>query len=78
MDVVPGLYQHYKGKVYEVIGVAKHSETLEEFVVYKEQGKSAFWIRPKSLFLENITVKDIKVPRFTHIRTNIAFTKTKL
>jgi hypothetical protein len=65
-----GKYQHYKGKFYEVIGIAKHSETLEEFVVYKalydskEFGKNALWIRPKKMFLESVNVNGKKVPRF--------------
>ena len=67
-----GKYQHYKGKLYEVIGVAKHSETLGEFVVYRalynspKFGKNALWIRPKKMFLENVNGK--KVPRFKHIK----------
>lgn len=55
-----GKYQHYKGKFYEVIGIAKHSETLEDLVIYKalydseEFGNNALWARPKSMFLEEI------------------------
>jgi cyclomaltodextrinase len=69
-DVRLGKYQHYKGKIYEVIGVARHSETLEEFVVYRalyysqEFGKNAIWIRPKKMFLENVIFNGKKVPRF--------------
>jgi len=65
-----GKYQHYKGKFYEVIGVARHSETLEEMVVYralynsKEFGKNALWVRPKKMFLEKIMVDGKKIPRF--------------
>ncbi len=68
-----GKYQHYKGKYYEVIGVARHSETLEEFVVYralyesKEFGKNALWIRPKRMFLENVVVDGKEVPRFRFV-----------
>lgn len=64
-----GLYQHYKGKNYEVIGVSRHSETLEEMVVYKalyenEYGKDSLWVRPLKMFLENVSVNGILVPRF--------------
>ncbi len=72
MDVKLGKYQHYKGKLYEVIGVARHSETLEEMVVYRalyenEFGKNALWVRPKKLFLEDVYVGDNRVPRFTYV-----------
>ena len=68
-----GKYQHYKGKFYEVISVARHSETLEEFVVYRalydsrEFGKNALWIRPKSMFLENVNIDGKEVPRFKFV-----------
>jgi hypothetical protein len=68
-----GKYQHYKGKFYEVIGVARHSETLEEMVVYralynsKEFGKNALWVRPKKMFLEKIMVDGKKMPRFRYV-----------
>ena len=66
--VEPGKYRHYKGKEYEVIGIARHSETLEELVVYKalydsEFGKGAIWARPKKMFLEKVN----GVPRFKKI-----------
>ncbi len=73
-----GKYQHYKGKFYEVIGVARHSETLEELVVYralydsKEFGKNAIWVRPKSMFLEKVTVNNKEVPRFRFISSRIS------
>lgn len=65
-----GRYQHYKGKFYEVIGSARHSETLEELVVYRalyesEYGKNALWVRPKAMFLESVLVDEKEVPRFT-------------
>lgn len=65
-----GKYQHYKGKLYEVIGVAQHSETLEKLVVYKalyhskEFGKNALWVRPLKMFLEKIEIDGKKLPRF--------------
>ena len=52
-----GIYKHYKGKLYEVLGIARHSETLEEFVCYKvlyqtQFGKNSLWVRPKEMFFE--------------------------
>ncbi len=62
----PGIYKHYKGNNYEVIGVAKHSETLEDMVVYKtlyDNPISKLWVRPKDMFEENVDDK----PRFDYI-----------
>lgn len=60
-----GRYQHYKGKKYEVIGAARHSETLEEMVVYHAlYGKKDLWVRPKKMFLENIEVDGKLTQRF--------------
>jgi len=73
-EVKPGKYKHYKGKFYEVIGVARHSETLEELVVYRalyddeKFSKNALWVRPKRMFLEYVTTDDKKVPRFKYIK----------
>ncbi|MCX6049255.1 MAG: DUF1653 domain-containing protein [Chloroflexi bacterium] len=69
MQTIPiGRYRHYKGKEYEVIGIAKHSETEEEFIVYRTlYGNFDLWIRPKGMFLETITVNDKSVARFEYI-----------
>ncbi len=61
-DVLPGMYRHYKGPIYEVLGVARHSETQEELVVYR--GFSGLWVRPKDMFLELVIQGDWEVPRF--------------
>lgn len=65
-----GLYKHYKGKLYEVIGVAHHSETLEELVVYKatyqKEGEN-LWVRPKAMFLESVMVDGVEVKRFEKV-----------
>ncbi len=67
-----GLYRHYKGQLYQVLGVAKHSETEEIMVVYQcLYDNFDLWIRPIKMFSENVTLTDGKsVPRFTFIRRN--------
>ena len=66
-----GKYQHSKTKkFYNVIGIAKHSETLEEFVVYEalyDNPKSKLWVRPITMFLEKVEIKGKKVPRYKFI-----------
>ncbi len=63
--IVKGKYKHYKGKFYEVLDVARHSETLEYFVVYKTlYGEFDTWIRPLEMFLETIEVDGEQVKRF--------------
>lgn len=60
-----GRYRHYKGKEYSVIGVARHSETEEELVVYrKEYDDHGLWVRPKTMFLETVDVAGKPAPRF--------------
>lgn len=72
-DVKLGKYEHYKGNNYLVIGMARHSETLEELVVYKalydsdEFGTNSLWVRPKEMFFETIDINGVKVPRFKYI-----------
>jgi len=71
--VQPGTYEHFKGKRYEVLGVARHSETLEQLVVYRalydseEFGKKALWVRPLTMFVESVEHEGKRVPRFTLI-----------
>ena len=67
-DVKLGKYRHFKGKEYEVIGIAHHSENLEDFVVYRAlYGEGELWIRPLSMFFEKVE-RDGKVfDRFTYI-----------
>ncbi|OGI74145.1 hypothetical protein A3D42_01690 [Candidatus Nomurabacteria bacterium RIFCSPHIGHO2_02_FULL_41_18] len=63
-----GKYENYKGNQYEVIGVAKHSETLEELVVYCAlYGEHGLWVRPLKMFLETVEVENKKIPRFKFI-----------
>ena len=66
--VQPGRYRHYKGKEYTVIGVARHSETEEELVVYRQEyGDHGLWVRPNPMFLETVEVEGQAVPRFRYI-----------
>ncbi|MEY4704032.1 MAG: hypothetical protein RL042_228 [Nitrospirota bacterium] len=63
--VQPGRYRHYKGHEYEVLGVARHSETEEEYVVYRAlYGDRGLWIRPAAMFEESVVVEGRRVPRF--------------
>ena len=64
----PGRYRHYKGHEYTVLGVARHSETLEELVVYRQEyGDHGLWVRPAAMFLETVELEGKKVPRFRPI-----------
>lgn len=64
--VKPGKYLHFKGKEYEVIGIARHSETMEELVVYRPLYQdSGLWVRPLSMFCETVDHEGKKVKRFT-------------
>ncbi len=60
-----GIYEHYKGMKYKVLGVARHSETLEEYVVYQAlYGDFDTWIRPLKMFFETVTIDGKEIPRF--------------
>ena len=66
--VPPGRYRHFKGNLYEVLGVARHSETEEELVVYRAlYGERGLWVRPLALFLQPAVVDGKTVPRFRHL-----------
>lgn len=70
MNLKIGIYQHYKGNRYKVIGIAKHSETLEDLVIYEslyDNKVSKLWVRPLSSFLDETEVNGIKTPRFKFI-----------
>lgn len=67
-DIKPGRYRHFKGNEYQVIGMAHHSETEEEMVVYRPlYGDGSLWVRPAAMWCEQVE-RDGKVqPRFTYI-----------
>lgn len=68
IEVKLGLYQHYKGNLYQVIGVGRHTETLEEYVVYQSlYGDYGLWVRPAHMFCETIFLENKQVARFTFI-----------
>jgi hypothetical protein len=72
-DVQAGRYRHYKGKDYTVLGVARHSETAEELVVYRQEyGDHGLWVRPKSMFLETVEDEGQQVPRFRYLGDSVA------
>ncbi|KXL51987.1 hypothetical protein CLNEO_26860 [Anaerotignum neopropionicum] len=63
--IIGGVYEHYKGNKYCVIGLAKHSETLEEMIVYRKlYDDYGLWVRPKEMFLEGVMVEGNLIPRF--------------
>lgn len=73
--VNPGIYKHYKtGNLYKVLGVAKHSETLEDVVVYEalyENNVSTLWVRPLKMFVEEVEWEGKKVKRFAYVTEKI-------
>jgi hypothetical protein len=67
-EPLPGRYRHFKGGLYEVVGVALHSETREEMVVYRPlYGEGGLWVRPKRMFLESVPFNGMTVPRFERV-----------
>ena len=66
--IQPGRYRHYKGNEYEVLGVARHSETEEEVVVYRAlYGDGGLWVRPLAMFLETVVINGQPRPRFQFV-----------
>jgi hypothetical protein len=64
----PGRYRHYKGGEYEVMGVARHSETLEPVVLYRPlYNQSGLWVRPYAMFFEEVEIDGRREPRFARI-----------
>ena len=70
MDLKPGKYRHFKGGEYELIGIAKHSETLEPMVVYRAlYGEGGLWVRPAAMWNEWVDKDSYHGPRFRYIDT---------
>ena len=68
MEIKKGKYRHFKGNEYEVIGVAKNSETLEEMVVYRAlYGEGGLWVRPAEMWDETVEREGVSFKRFTYI-----------
>lgn len=69
-SIQPGIYRHYKGNLYEVSGLARHSETGEEMVVYRAlYGSFGLWVRPAAMFAETVEHDGQTVPRFALVQT---------
>lgn len=65
MDIKPGKYRHFKGNLYEVIGIASHSETMEPMVVYRAlYGEGGLWVRPAAMWNEIVEKENYRGPRF--------------
>ncbi|PIY93229.1 MAG: hypothetical protein COY69_02760 [Candidatus Magasanikbacteria bacterium CG_4_10_14_0_8_um_filter_32_14] len=74
IDIKKGIYKHYKGKEYKVLGIAKLEETLEDLVLYKplyEQSLCDYWVRPITNFLEEVEIDGKKIPRFEFVSEKI-------
>jgi len=71
-ELAPGRYRHYKGRDYDVVGVARHSETFEPLVVYRPlYGEGALWVRPYTMFAETVEVDGADVPRFAPVTEGV-------
>jgi hypothetical protein len=65
MQPIPGIYRHYKGALYEVLGTATHSETEEALVMYRAlYGDYGLWARPRDMFMEQVSQQGENIPRF--------------
>ncbi|MFT6222107.1 MAG: hypothetical protein ACJA0C_001515 [Candidatus Endobugula sp.] len=71
-NLLSGLYKHYKGQDYQVIEVARHSETQEWLVVYRcLYGDSSLWVRPYDMFVETVLIDGEEKPRFEYIKAMV-------
>jgi len=69
MELQTGHYKHYKGKIYEVLMTAQHSETEEWMVIYRTlYGKKNLWVRPYDMFMEKVDVNGVAKPRFEKVK----------
>jgi len=68
MNIKKGIYRHFKGNKYQVIGVAKHSESQDYLVIYRPlYGDGGLWVRPLQMFVEKVEVEGQMLPRFEFI-----------
>lgn len=72
--IIPGRYRHYKGNLYDVIGVGEDTETEETVVIYRPLYKSDvdYWVRPLVMFCDTVIVEGLSVPRFTRIDNDLS------
>ena len=65
IETPPGLYRHYKGLIYEVVGTVRHSESLEPMTLYRAlYGERGLWVRPAAMFNEEVVIEGVRQPRF--------------
>lgn len=65
IETPPGLYRHYKGLLYQVVGTARHSESLEPMTLYRAlYGEQGLWVRPAAMFNEDVEIDGVRQPRF--------------
>ncbi|WP_371134285.1 DUF1653 domain-containing protein [Polaromonas sp.] len=65
IETPPGLYRHYKGLMYEVVGTVRHSESLEPMTLYRAlYGDKGLWVRPTAMFNEEVVINGVQQPRF--------------
>ena len=68
IETPPGLYRHYKGMLYEVVGTVRHSESLEPMTLYRAlYGEKGLWVRPAAMFNETVAIDGVARPRFLKI-----------
>ncbi|WP_198969715.1 DUF1653 domain-containing protein [Xylophilus sp. ASV27] len=71
IETPPGTYRHYKGGLYEVLGAARHSETLEPMTLYRAlYGERGLWVRPAAMFAGEVTVDGLRQPRFRRLEAS--------
>ncbi len=68
IETPPGLYRHYKGMLYDVVGAVRHSETLEPMTLYRAlYGEQGLWVRPAAMFNEEVVIDGVRQSRFAKV-----------